>query len=105
MILLTAFKYEIIRLDWNLEHIPTLKAISGWLAFKYKRQPIMLLYKVTSTDSPYGSLVNFALAAIGVLACVALFKSESLVYISSILCLVDVNSRICLLHLQSQEIS
>ena len=72
MILLIAFKYEILGLDWNLEHTPTLKAISGRLVVKYKRQPIMLLYKVTSTDSPYGSLVNFALAAIGVLACAAL---------------------------------
>ena len=51
MILLIAFKYEILGLDWNLEHTPTRKVISGWLAIKYERQPIMLLYKVTSTDS------------------------------------------------------
>ena len=69
MILLTAFKCETLGLDWNLEHTPTLKAISERLAVKYKRQPIMLLYNVTSTDSHEGSLVNFALAAIGVLTC------------------------------------
>ena len=69
---MTTFKYETLELDWNLEQTPTLKAISSRLAVKYKRHPIILLYNVTSTDSPDGSFVNFALAAFGVLACAAL---------------------------------
>ena len=78
MILLTAFKCETLGLDWNLEHTPILKAISGRLAVKYKRHPIMLLYNVTSTESPDGSLVNSAFAAIGVLTCVALLSPNLL---------------------------
>ena len=42
------------------------------LQLNTKKKPIMLLYNVTSIDSPEGSLVSFALAAIGVLACAAI---------------------------------
>ena len=87
MILLTVFKCEILGLDWNLEHTPTLKAILGRLVVKYKRQPIMLLYNVTLTDSPKGLLVNFVLVAIGVLACAA-FSSPNLLtrFLAYLLC-------------------
>ena len=47
-----------------IAHAPTLKAMSGLLAVRYEKLPIVLLYNVSSTLFPNSSLFRFVLVAI-----------------------------------------
>ena len=65
-ILFTALKWDSLGQDWNLTHKHTLYMISGLLAIKYSKEPIMPLYIVESMNLPFSSLSSLMDELIGV---------------------------------------
>ena len=56
-------------LDWHLAHAHILKEMSGLLAVKYNRLPIMLRYSLSSKSFPEESKLSLTDVLIGVLEC------------------------------------
>lgn len=72
---------------WNLAQSPTRNIISGFLAVRYKREPIIPLYFVSFTGVPGSSLSSFVVVPIGVLiifsSCISKYFNNSLMYFCS----------------------
>ena len=69
MILFTAVKWDSFRVAWYWAQTPMLKAMSGLLAVRCSKLPMMLLYKVGLTSISEGSRLSLVDEFIGVEAC------------------------------------
>ena len=64
--LFTTLKWDSLWQDWNLAHKHTLYIMSGLVAVKYRKEPIMPLYIVESMDLPFSSLSSSMDELVGV---------------------------------------
>lgn len=76
MIHLTATKWDSFSLALYLAQTPTLKAMLKWLAIRYNKLPIMLLYRLGSTSLPWSSLQIFKDVTMKVLTTLVFFQTN-----------------------------